>query len=263
MSNNLSFVIWATDTSKAPNFVPAGTLGSFSDGDTIELMSGAADYVKNNNLSFDAVTFQLSVSINGETPIIHSFQMENMAGNNIWLIANPVQTNPNGSFSKVFVDAFIDLPEGEHTIDVELKANDSTINTGQLTFNRVASTDEHFKISAFLDDPEGARTMASEDFMKKYASKREAIAAVKRAANYFSINLKNNNDGQAVYLIWKDLKNFSENVLLVGPKKQKTLELSNGLKYELLIYGQNQSRESALHLATVDKASDGATFSLK
>ncbi|MCP4443376.1 MAG: hypothetical protein GY810_31120 [Aureispira sp.] len=266
MSKNLSFVIWSTDASQAPKFIAAGTPGSFLDGDTIELMSAVAAHIKDNNLSFGDVTFELSVTINNEQTITHSFQMESITGNNIWLIADPTKTNPNGSFSKLFVDAFIALPEGNYTIDVQLNAshagNKSLINTGQLTFERAANINEHFKISAYLDDPEGARNMASDEFMKQYAAKREAYAAKKHASKKFSINLKNNNDGQSVYLIWKDIKTLSENILLIEPSKEKSLELSNNLEYELLVYGQNQSKDHARHLATIDKGAAGSTFSL-
>lgn len=264
MSNKLKFLCWPI--AGAPMLMVSGAESDFSDGVTIELFSDAKTYVEAEGLSFADVQFKMTMEHNGQELASHSFQMETMTGANIWLIANPALTKPNGSFTGAFVNALCELGAGDHLVSIKLFAEHNggsvCINDGEITFKHDGTNAEYQALMPSFGDMDAVRNQANQATQKAYEDKREQEAAEKHAARYYKINLDNTNESKTIYVIRKDHKTLSENILEVQPNRSITTELSRNMTFDLLFYRQDQNKDSAIKFATVSESFEGQTFQL-
>ena len=106
MTKSLNFLLWKPES--APDFSPGGA--TFTDGTTIELASVAEAYVQEHKLDLSGISFIIVLESEANELASHTFQMEKIgAGTNLWLLANPKETNPNGSFTGKFLKALCDF----------------------------------------------------------------------------------------------------------------------------------------------------------
>ena len=255
MSKQFKFLLWPI--AGAPILAESGANSNFSDGITIELFSDAKNYIESNSLQFGEVTFGMTLSHNGSDLVTHSFRMEHMNGANIWLIANPALTKPNGSFTAAFADALCKLGAGDHLVQLTLEANGVVINQGEITFKNDGTNAEYQKLIPLFEDADAVRNAANKVTQNAYEKKREEEAAAKHAARYFKVNLENTNPSKTIYIIEKDHKSLSEKIREVLAGKTITIELPRGMTYDLLFYHQDTDKSSALRFATVNEQADG------
>lgn len=264
MSKKLKFLLWPV--AGAPILAESGASSSFSDGFTVELFSDAKNYVDSNNLQFSDVTFALSMFQN-QTPLAqHKFQMKQMVGANIWLVANPTMTDPNGSFTAAFINALCNLGAGEHLVTVQLDASHggvtTTINDGEILFKNDGVNASYQALIPLFEDADGARNAANEVVQKNYEDQREKEAAAKHSANYFKVTIDNTNSYKTLYVIQKDHRTLSENIKELLANKSLTLDLSRNMTYDLLFYRQDENKDQAYHFATVNESSEGKKYSV-
>lgn len=262
MSNKLKFLMWPA--AGAPIMAESGADSNFADGITIELFSDAKTYVESNSLNFSDVQFKLTMDYQGQNIASHQFQMEHMNGANIWLIADPALTTPNGSFTGAFISALCNLGAGNHLVTIRLHAehngNSTCINDGEITFQNDGTNDVYQGLLPSFKDVDAVRNQANKATQNAYEDKREKEAAAKHAARYFKVSLSNVNPSQTIYIIQKDHKSLSENIKEVLANKTLEIELSRNMTYDLLFYRQNENKDSAIKLATVNEDSEGRDF---
>lgn len=255
MSNPLKFLLWPVDG--APILAESSSASNFSDGITIELFSTAKAFIENSGASFSDIQFSLKMTKEEQEIARHDFQMEHLNGANIWLIANPALTKPNGSFSVVFLHAISSLEQGEHLLNVSLEANGTLINEGVITFISNGNNATYKALIPSFEDAEAVRNIANTNTQKDYEDKRAQEAAAKHAARYYKVKVNNNNDSKTIYLIRKDHKSLSENILEITPNKSLHVECSRSMDYDLLFYYHNENKHAARHLATLTEALEG------
>lgn len=264
MSTPLKFLLWSVDA--APILAESSADSNFSDGITIELFSSAKAFVESNGLSFPEVNFTLKVNHQGQEIAVHTFQMEHLNGANIWLIANPALTKSNGSFTVAFVHAIGALETGEHLLNIQLEANhqgnSTLINEGEITFISDGTNNTYQELIPLFEDVEAVRNSANTNTQNDYEDQRAQEAAAKQAARYYNVKVNNNNTSKTVYLIRKDRKNLSENILEITPNQSLKVECSRAMHYDLFYYYHNENKAVARHLATLTEALEGKELSI-
>ncbi|WP_299459152.1 hypothetical protein [uncultured Microscilla sp.] len=248
----LNFILWKPEG--APEFSPGGA--TFADGTTIELASAAAAYVQENSLELTQTSFIITLNSDEEELASHTFQMEKLGGSvNLWLLANPKETDPNGSFTGKFLQALCDLAPAQTplTIKIGVIANDETtwINEGNLIFDGTTGSETYQQLLTFYDDVDASRSQANKETTEAYAQKREEEAQARHNANHFEVFFKSNHPSQTTYVICKDTKSLSENIVEVQPNAKISVEFWRGSSHEILAYSQNVSKEAAHKVTTV------------
>lgn len=128
MAKPLSFILWKPEG--APDFSPGGA--TFTDGTTIELACSTAKYIEEHGLDLAQISFCLVLESEGNELASHTFQMKALGGaTNMWLLANPKQTDPNGSFTGKFIQALCDLPAAQTPLVIKI----GVIVDGNTTWN--------------------------------------------------------------------------------------------------------------------------------
>ncbi len=257
MAKPLNFILWKPEG--APDFSPGGA--TFTDGTTIELASAAASHVETNGLDLAQISFCLVLESEGNELATHTFQMEALGGStNLWLLANPKETNPNGSFTGQFIQVLCGLPATQTplTIKVGVIANGATtwINEGNLIFDGSAGNEQYQALLPLFDDVDASRSEAVQATTQAYEQKREEESKARHAANYFEVFFKSNHGSQTTYVICKDLKNLSETILEVQPNARISKEFWRGSNHEILAYPQNISKDQAIKVTTVNEAKE-------
>ncbi|HAS45304.1 MAG TPA: hypothetical protein DCS93_32775 [Microscillaceae bacterium] len=257
MAKPLNFILWKPEG--APDFSPGGA--TFTDGTTIELASAAASYVDENGLDLTQISFCLVLESEGNELASHTFQMEALGGaTNLWLLANPKETNPNGSFTGVFIQALCDLPATQTslTIKIGVIANGDTtwINEGNLVFDGSAGSTKYQELLPLFDDVSASRNEAVQATTQAYEQKREDEAKARHAANYFEVFFKSSHESQTTYVICKDLKSQSETIIEVQPNARVSKEFWRGSNHEILAYPQNVSKDHAHKVTTVNETQE-------
>lgn len=260
----LGYIIWAIE---GPVFSEPGAMGEIEDGDSVELISVAQSYVTNSGLDLSDVQFTLVMEKDGSELASHTFAMESFAGSNIWLVADPEMTDPNGSFTGAFIEALIDLGAGRHELKIKLFASHGgskrLINEGMLAYTGEKGMMMYKLLLPKFADMDAAREGAVKAYQEEAAKQAAAEDAERRAANYFNITVENTNTGQTIYIIVKNLRTLSEDIREVPPGRKLPIELSRSGSYELLSYRQNTSKDYAESIADVDESSEGVIFSVR
>lgn len=254
MAKPLNFILWKPEG--APGFSPGGA--TFTDGTTIELASAAASHIEENNLDLSQISFCITLSTNGQELASHTFQMKSIGGaTNLWLLANPKETNPNGSFTGKFLQALCNLPATTTPLVIKIGviSNEETtwINEGNLVFDGTAGATTYQSLLPLYDDVNASRSKAAQATTQAYAQQRAAEAKARHAANHFEIFFKSTHDSQTTYVICKDLKSLSETIVEVQPNAKVSKEFWRGSNHEILAYPQNVSKEQAHKITTVNE----------
>lgn len=251
----LNFILWTPEG--APEFSPGGA--TFTDGTTIELACASAAYVQENNLSLEQVSFTIALSTTDTLLASHTFRMEKLGGaNNLWLLANPKETNINGSFTGKFLQALCNLAFIQTPLTVKIgvveQNNTTWVSEGNLVFDGTTGTEQYKHLLSFYDDAQASRAEANQATTAAYDQKRAEEAQARHAANHFEVFFKNHHSSQTTYVICKDLKSASENIVSVQPNATISVEFWRGSQHDILAYLQDVPKEAAHKVATVNEA---------
>ena len=244
------------------DFAPEGA--KLTDGTCVQLADGALSYMKEHSLVLGDTSFSILLESNGEELARHDFKMERFDGGcGLWLLADPTKTDLNGSFTGKFFRAFIDAGNGvtPFTVKVGVKATggDTTwVSEGNGTFDGANGTSKYEAILAHYGDAAGAREAANAASSAAYDKKREEDSAAKHAKNHFKVVFKNKESSKTVYVICKDLKSLSENIVEVQAGKSVAKEFWRGSRHEIRVYAQNTSKDSSRQVvASLDESREG------
>jgi len=263
----MPLIVWPPGGAGEPAFAAPGTTAQVKDGCGIELGSAAKQFADANGLNVSAVTYTLTLS-QGDTILAgHSFTMEHLNGQNLWLIADPAATDPNGSFTAAFAQALVDLGAGTHELTVRLFAEGAgkfeAINEAKLAFDGGAGVAAYTALIPKLADAAGTRAAAGAAFQSEQEAARAAESAARDAARNFEVHVQNADTGHTKYLIVKHDKTLSESIKEVGPGKTITLSLFRGSSFTLLVYDQDQSKDAAAEVAQLDEGREGSTITVR
>jgi exoribonuclease R len=262
MKNNLAFVLWG---SEEPHFCSPNVQKKFVDGTAIELIFNIPQYLENKGWTFTDVNFTLVMESNGELLTSHHFQMENMQGNNIWVVANPEITEPNGSFTPVFARQFVlSASSGAKPITFRLFVNhgenEEEIADGTLIFDSDLGVSEYRKLMSLLENAQQSRQTANKAYR---ATEREQFVqkvAQEHTHNFFKVLFKNQNMEQTVYVICRNNSTQTDELLAVYPSAVETLNLTRGISYKILTHGQNESMKHAREMGNIDERYENDTI---
>lgn len=260
-------IVWPPSGQGEPAFAAPGTKAQVKDGNTMELGTGADAWAKANGLEAPAVTWTLTLSEGGSILAGHTFTMQKLAGNTMWLVADPAATDPNGSFTPAFAQALVDLGKGSHELNVKLFAEGAgkfeAVNEATIVFDGNGGNGAYAALVKKLGDAAGARSAANAAHMSEQEATRAAEAAERDAKRSFTVDVKNADTGHTKYLIVKHDKTLSEEIKEVGPGKTITLSLFRGSSFTLLVYDQDQGKDAARKVAQLDESRDGSTITVQ
>ncbi|GAB4335070.1 MAG: hypothetical protein OHK0038_12530 [Flammeovirgaceae bacterium] len=262
MKNNLAFVLWS---SEEPYFCPANVQKKFVDGTAIELIFNVPQFLETKGWTFAEVNFTLVMESNGEFLTSHHFQMENMQGNNIWVVANPEKTEPNGSFTPVFARQFVlSANSGSKPITFRLFVNqgdnEEEIADGTLIFDSDLGVSEYRKLMALLENTQQSRQLANKAYKVTEREQFVQKVAQEHANNFFKVMFKNQNMEQTVYVICRNNSTQTDEILAVYPNVIETVNLLRGVSYKILTHGQNESMKHAREMGNIDEKYENDTI---
>ncbi len=77
------------------------------------------------------------------------------------------------------------------------------------------------------------------------------------------MTVRNRNSGRTRYIVILNRRTLSEEIVDVQPSSSRSIRLSRGGSYELLVYDQDETNDDATAFAQVDESDDGATLSVR
>ena len=163
MSNPLGFMIWRDED----DFCPPGEIVEFTDGQCISLLHKAKKVVEETGKSISEIEFKIQLEQNGQSVAEHIFQTEDV--NNFWLIADPAESDENGSFSDAFVTVFAGSPAGKHNYTLKIFADGELFNQGELVYNSDGTNAIFKELIPKFGDISGTREQANKQFQQESA----------------------------------------------------------------------------------------------
>lgn len=259
----LGYVVWADQ----PGFVAPGQTAAIEDGNGVELISQAGSYTSSNGVDLSSATFYLTLRRGSRLLAQHAFQIRSFAGNNIWLIGDPGLTEPNGSFTPVFLEAMMGLGSGTHELTVALYIRHGgslvALNEGSVVYDATGGTSAHQAVLSNLRNAAEAWQQNVDTATQEFEEQYEADRAAEEAARNFSVTVRNRNSGRTRYIVILNRRSLSEEIVSVQPGSTRSLRLSRAGSYDLLVYDQDQTNDDAVQFAEVDESEEGATFTVQ
>lgn len=250
----LNFILWKPEGT--PEFSSGGA--TFTDGTTIELACASAAYVQEKNLSLEQVSFTIALHSASLLLASHTFKMDKLGGaTNLWLLANPKESNINGSFTSKFLQVLCNLPPTQTPLIVKVgvveQDNTTWVSEGNLVFNGTVGNKQFQHLLTFYDNVHTSRAEANKATTEAYDQKRAEEAQSRHNANHFEVFFKSSHPSQTTYVICKDLKSASENIVEIQPNAKVSMEFWRGSQHEILAYSQNVPKEAAHKVTTVNE----------
>lgn len=262
MKNNLAFVLWA---SEEPYFCAPNVPKKFVDGTAIELIYNIPQYLNEKGWTFSQVFFTVVMESNGELLTTHRFQLENMQGTNIWIVANPELHEPNPSFTPVFVRQFLLMTNsGQRSVTFRLFVTcgeqEEEVADGTLIFDSDLGVSEYRKLMNALENAQQTRQTTQTVYRHQEREQFVQKVASEHAANYFKLSFKNQNLEQTIYVICRNNKTNEDETIAVYPGAVETTSLLRGISYKILTHGQNETLRNAREMGNIDERYENETI---
>ncbi len=256
MSTPLGFMIWRDED----DFCPPGETASFYDGQCISLLHKAKKFVEESGKELSEIEFKMQLEQNGQIKAEHSFKTEDL--NSFWLIADPAESDENGTFTAVFLSEFANSPAGEHNYTLKVFANEELFNKGDLLYNSDGTNAIFKELIPKFNDISGTRDQANKAHQSEYAQQQADEARAQDAARDYKIHIENTDTGHTKYILSTHQQTLSETIYEVTPRNTITLDLFRGSEFELRYYDQDSSKDNALLIAMVDEACHDNKYSV-
>lgn len=248
MSTPMGFMVWREED----DFCPPGEIVEFTDGQCVSLLHNAKKVVEDTGKSISKIEFKMQLEQNEQSVVEHIFKTEDV--NNFWLIADPSESDENGSFTTNFLSEFANTQQGKHNYTLKLFADGELFNQGELVFNSDGQNSAYKELIPKFDDITGTREQANKEHQKEYAEQNAKEEKERTAEREYKIHIENIDSGHTKYVIATHQTTLSEKIYEITPLKTITLDLHRGSVFELTYYDQNSSKDNALIISKVDES---------
>lgn len=247
MSEPLGFLVWGADE---PQYFAPGKVAEFADGQAISLLHMAKNIVAESGKELADFEFEMQLLDSNQIIEKHSFKTEDI--NNFWLVANPLNSDENGSFTPLFVSLFAGLGAGDHHFVIKVLANNELFNQGEVLFKSNGNNERYKSLIPKFENVSALREQAAEECQKEFEDNFEKERKERERLNKYMVHIENRDYGHTKYIVVKDRSTFSEEIHEVTPGDTISVDLYRGAEYELKFHDQDSSKDYANFLAIVN-----------
>jgi hypothetical protein len=256
MATPLGFSVWRDDD----GFYPPGQTAELYDGELVSLVHKVKNYLADSGKDISEIDFKTTLEQNGNIVAEHSFNFDKMSS--IWFVVDPSDSDENGSFTPVFINAFANCGAGDHNYAVKLYLNNELHHEGQLVYKSDGQNTAYKALLLKFGDVSGARGQATLEHQQEYAEQLEKEDAEQQAAREFNVYIENTDSGHTKYVVCTNQSSLSEDIHEVLPKQTLKLDLNRGTQYELKYYDQDSSKEYAYFIEMLDESFHDAKYKI-
>ena len=257
MATPLGFVTWGSDD----QFYPPGEVAKLTDGVSISILYSAKKLVESSGKNISEFEFKMQLQKDGQTVAEHVFKTED--ANNFWLIADPAESDENGSFTAIFASEFANSVAGEQNYTLKLFVNDELSHEGNIIYNSDGQGTIYKELIPKFKNISATRDEANKKHQQEYAQKEADEAKAKDEAREFKITITNVDSGHTKYILETHQVTLSEKIHEITPMQTLTLSLFRGSSFELKYYDQDWKKEDALFIAIIDESCHNKEYIVK